>query len=269
MSKRAAILDRLGIQQWVLRGHEPAAVEAPAAPGDAAAPAPTRPVSTAANEMKALLEYEQPQVSAPTTEPHPDVARQGVEVQASDWSELRAEVAGCTACELHKTRTQTVFGVGNEQADWMIIGEAPGAEEDKRGEPFVGTAGQLLDLILESIDQPRSKSFIANILKCRPPSNRDPHQDEAAACSGFLDKQIEWVQPKVILCVGRVSAQTLLSSSESTARLRGKVHRHPATGIPVVVTYHPAYLLRRPIEKRKVWEDLKLARRVAAGEVTA
>lgn len=169
-------------------------------------------------------------------------------------------------CALHETRTQTVFGVGKRDAEWMIIGEAPGAEEDRRGEPFVGRAGKLLDNMLRAAGFAREDVFIANILKCRPPDNRDPRPEEAAACSGYLRRQIEWVGPKLILCVGRIAAQNLLSTTESTGKLRGRVHRHPVTGTPVIVTYHPAYLLRQPSEKRKAWEDLKLAMRVARGE---
>ncbi|HEX7031167.1 MAG TPA: uracil-DNA glycosylase [Gammaproteobacteria bacterium] len=182
------------------------------------------------------------------------------------WPALEAEVAACMACALHETRTQTVFGVGNRNADWMVVGEAPGFEEDRQGEPFVGRAGQLLDRMLLAAGFQREDVFIANILKCRPPNNRDPRPEEAAACSGFLRRQIEWVAPKLILCVGRIAAQNLLATSESTGKLRGKVHRHPETGTPVIVTYHPAYLLRQPSEKRKAWEDLKLAMRVARGE---
>lgn len=184
-----------------------------------------------------------------------------------DWEVLRQRVAQCTACTLHETRTQTVFGVGDISADWMIIGEAPGQEEDRRGEPFVGRAGQLLDAMLKAAGFEREQVFITNILKCRPPNNRDPRPEEASACSGYLRRQIEWIAPKLILSVGRISAQNLLGTDATIGRLRGRVHRHPDTGTPIVVTYHPAYLLRQPAEKRKAWEDLKLAMRVAAGEV--
>lgn len=182
---------------------------------------------------------------------------------ALGWDELRAAVASCTRCALHETRTQTVFGVGNPTADWMIIGEAPGAEEDRRGEPFVGRAGKLLDEMLLAIGQKRESVFIANILKCRPPNNRDPAADEAAACRPYLERQIELVQPKIILAVGRIAAQQLLQSDAPVGRLRGKVHQLGAT--PVVVTYHPAYLLRSPSQKRKSWDDLCLAADVMEG----
>ncbi len=177
-----------------------------------------------------------------------------------DWEELRTTVAGCTLCSLHRHRTQTVFGVGSRQADWMIIGEAPGAEEDRRGEPFVGRAGKLLDEMLRAVGLDRSTAFITNILKCRPPNNRDPAADEAAACRGYLERQIDMVNPRLILAVGRIAAQQLLHCDTPVGRMRGRVHALNNRQVPVVVTYHPAYLLRSPSQKRKVWEDLCLAR---------
>jgi DNA polymerase len=180
----------------------------------------------------------------------------------TDWDELRACVAGCTRCELAQGRTNTVFGVGNTQADWMIIGEAPGAEEDRQGEPFVGRAGKLLDQMLHAIGQTRDSVFIANILKCRPPNNRDPKPEEAAACRDYLDRQIAMIRPKIILAVGRIAAQNLLGTSDPVGRMRG--HAHDLDGIPLVVTYHPAYLLRSPSQKRKSWSDLCLATRLVA-----
>jgi len=182
------------------------------------------------------------------------------------WDELRASVAACTRCELHKGRTQTVFGVGSPDADWMLIGEAPGAEEDRRGEPFVGRAGKLLDEMLRAIGEARDSVFIANILKCRPPNNRDPKPDEAAACRSYLERQIELVQPRILLAVGRIAAHQLLETDEPVGRLRGKVHRLGET--PLIVTYHPAYLLRSPSQKRKSWDDLCLARRVVSGAMS-
>lgn len=176
------------------------------------------------------------------------------------WRALESEVAGCTRCGLHKTRTQTVFGVGSRTADWMIIGEAPGAEEDRRGEPFVGRAGKLLDEMLRALGVERRQVFIANILKCRPPNNRDPAQEEAQSCRPYLDRQLTLLQPKVILAVGRIAAQQLLGSDAPVGRLRGSVHELATFGLPLVVTYHPAYLLRSPIQKRKVWQDLCLAK---------
>lgn len=180
---------------------------------------------------------------------------------SASWDELRACVADCRRCALAESRTNTVFGVGNTDADWMIIGEAPGAEEDRQGEPFVGRAGKLLDQMLLAIGQSRDKVFIANILKCRPPNNRDPQPDEAAACRDYLERQIALVQPRIVLAVGRIAAQNLLGSDEPVGRMRGRAHE--LDGIPLVVTYHPAYLLRSPSQKRKAWSDLCLARRLA------
>lgn len=170
---------------------------------------------------------------------------------------LSAEVAACTRCELHRSRTQTVFGVGDPQARLMIIGEAPGADEDAQGEPFVGRAGRLLNAMLLGIGLRREQVYVANILKCRPPRNRDPVAEEVAACSHYLARQIALVAPELILAVGRIAAQNLLGVSTPIGKLRGRDHRHPTTDTPVLVTYHPAYLLRSPLEKRRAWEDLK------------
>ena len=178
------------------------------------------------------------------------------------WQELQTAVQSCTRCDLSKTRTQTVFGTGDQQATWMIIGEAPGAEEDRQGEPFVGKAGQLLNNMLLAIGMPRETVYIANVLKCRPPNNRDPKADEAANCRGYLERQIALVNPALILVVGRIAAQNLLQTDQPLARLRGKAHRAPVSNVPVVVTYHPAYLLRQPADKRKAWQDLLFAREV-------
>lgn len=194
-------------------------------------------------------------------DPEVEVADAVVEPDSGDWPELRAAVSSCTRCALHESRTQTVFGVGNTEADWMIIGEAPGAEEDRRGEPFVGRAGKLLDEMLRAVGQGRESVFIANILKCRPPNNRDPKPEESTQCRGYLERQIQLVQPKIILAVGRIAAQLLLDTDTPVGRLRGSLHHLNET--PLVVTYHPAYLLRSPSQKRKSWDDLCLARRVA------
>lgn len=181
---------------------------------------------------------------------------------AADWDGLRQQVSVCTLCSLHQTRTQTVFGVGNPSADWMIVGEAPGAEEDRRGEPFVGRAGQLLDEMLRALGLQRESVFIANILKCRPPNNRDPLANESLSCRAYLERQIELVSPKLIVAVGRVAAQHLLGSDAPVGRLRGQEHALNDGQLPVVVTYHPAYLLRSPAQKRKVWQDLCMARQI-------
>jgi uracil-DNA glycosylase len=181
-----------------------------------------------------------------------------------DWTELRARVAACTRCSLSATRTQTVFGVGNPQAEWLIVGEAPGAEEDRRGEPFVGRAGQLLNSMLKAIGLAREQVYIANVLKCRPPHNRDPAPGEVVECLPYLERQIALIRPKIMLAVGRISAQNLLKTDTSLGRLRLKVHAFGSARVPLVVTYHPAYLLRTPSDKRKAWEDLKFAREVCA-----
>ena len=179
-----------------------------------------------------------------------------------DWDRLRETVANCSRCELCKSRTKTVFGVGNLAADWMVIGEAPGAEEDRRGEPFVGRAGKLLNEMLRAIGQSRDSVFIANILKCRPPHNRDPKPEEAEKCRHYLEQQIALVQPKIILAVGRVAAQNLLGRDDPLGKLRAQTYE--LDGIPLVVTYHPAYLLRSPSHKRQSWQDLCLAVRLVA-----
>jgi uracil-DNA glycosylase len=194
-------------------------------------------------------------------------------VASMDWAELRAAVQGCRACGLCEKRTQTVFGVGHPQAHWMIVGEAPGEQEDAQGEPFVGKAGQLLDRMLASAgltrqdvagadaaEQAARQVYIANVLKCRPPGNRNPEPQEVLRCEPYLRRQIDLVQPKLILAMGRFAVQTLLGSQEAIGRLRGRVHR-PAGLPPVIVTYHPAYLLRNPVDKSKAWDDLCLAAR--------
>ena len=181
---------------------------------------------------------------------------------AIDWNELQEAVRICTKCALHRGRTQTVFGVGSRTADLLIIGEAPGAEEDRRGEPFVGRAGQLLNAMLAAIHLAREDVYIANILKCRPPNNRDPKSDEAATCTPYLQRQIDLLQPRVILALGRIAAQWLLQSDAPIGRLRGRTFEYGAGATPLVVSYHPAYLLRSPLAKSKSWEDLKLVTRL-------
>jgi DNA polymerase len=184
-----------------------------------------------------------------------------------DWPSLRQAIATCQACKLCESRTQTVFGVGHPNAHWMIVGEAPGEQEDLKGEPFVGAAGQLLDAMLGALGLSRDEGpaerqvFIANTLKCRPPRNRNPEPDELARCEPFLRRQIELVQPRIILAMGRFALQLLLRSDEAVGRLRGRVHHYE--GVPLIVTYHPAYLLRQPADKAKAWEDLCLAASVA------
>lgn len=180
-----------------------------------------------------------------------------------DWPALREAVAACTACRLCEERRQTVFGVGNERAHWMIVGEAPGEQEDRQGEPFVGKSGQLLDNMLRAVALTRSAAppaqqvYIANTIKCRPPGNRNPEPDELSKCEPFLIRQLELVQPRIILAMGRFAVHSLLRSTEPIGRLRGRVHHYQ--GVPLVVTYHPAYLLRNPEDKAKAWDDLCLA----------
>jgi DNA polymerase len=229
---RQQYLDALGIISWVRRGPKAGGAETGADGEHVETPPPvaeTVPVST----------------EAPTPEP------------ASGWQALQAAVAGCRACELHRGRTHTVFGVGDRNARLMIIGEAPGAEEDRQGEPFVGRAGQLLNAMLRAIGLERGQVFIANILKCRPPGNRNPAPDEVAACAHFLRQQVALVRPQVILAVGGVAAHNLLQTDDAVGRLRRRVHAYGENRIPLLVTYHPAYLLRRPEEKAKAWQDLQ------------
>jgi DNA polymerase len=186
------------------------------------------------------------------------------EIGRLDWDDLEFKVAKCKACALHGARTQTVFGVGSRSADWLIVGEAPGEQEDLKGEPFVGRAGQLLNEMLRAIGRAREEVYIANILKCRPPRNRDPEPAEAESCEPFLQRQVSLLNPGIIVAAGRIAAQNLLKTSTPIGKLRGTVHRYQ--GIPLIVTYHPAYLLRSPLEKRKAWDDLQLAVRTYQGQ---
>jgi uracil-DNA glycosylase len=194
----------------------------------------------------------------------PALAAPALAATEPQWQALRAEVSVCTRCELSRTRTQTVFGVGNPRAELLVIGEAPGAEEDRQGEPFVGRAGQLLNSMLCAMGYPRETVYIANVLKCRPPGNRDPRPEESASCRPFLQRQLALLRPRLILAVGRIAAQNLLETNTAIARLRGQVHRFGESATPLIVTYHPAYLLRSPGEKRKAWGDLKFARQQLA-----
>jgi DNA polymerase len=174
------------------------------------------------------------------------------------WQELKQQVRDCTACQLRAGCTRTVFGTGDEQAEWLFVGEGPGADEDAQGEPFVGQAGKLLDSMLLAINLKRGKNvYIANIVKCRPPNNRAPEKDEITACLPYLQRQIELIKPKLIVALGKTAATSLLGQDRPLASLRGKLHDYH--GIPLVITYHPAYLLRSPMEKAKSWQDLCLA----------
>ena len=251
--RRRQYLETLGIDLWVRRNRGASAEAPPDSPPEASAEAP--PAAPAAGQVSARAE---PGAGVP----------QGPAVMTSDeaareWQQLLEEVRGCTRCPLHLTRTQGVLGVGPKRADWLVIGEAPGAEEDRRGEPFVGAAGQLLDAMLRAISLDRHTNvYIANVLKSRPPNNRDPRPEEVEACLPYLARQIALLQPKIMLAVGRIAAQNLLGTDAPLGRLRGRVHHFGERQTPLVVTYHPAYLLRTPADKRKAWEDLKFARSV-------
>jgi uracil-DNA glycosylase len=265
--RRIALLDAMGIDRYVRRGGpgerpvepeaSPPEVQRPAAPP----PVPRPPVGAVVRPLRpAPVLAEAPSVRAPQS-----VLASPPDTTGLSWAQLLAGVQECRRCALCESRTQTVFGVGDPAARWMIVGEAPGADEDRQGEPFVGRAGQLLNAMLQAIGQPRATVYIANVLKCRPPGNRDPLPDEVRQCLPNLQRQIELVDPALIVCVGRVAAQNLLGVDLPLAQLRGRVHRLGATGRPVIVTYHPAYLLRTPSEKRKAWADLKFALEVAHG----
>ncbi len=178
------------------------------------------------------------------------------------WEQLQQRVQACTQCELHRSRTQTVFGVGDRQANLLIVGEAPGAHEDRQGKPFVGRAGQLLNSMLQAIGLNREQVYIANILKCRPPNNRDPKPEETRTCTPFLERQVALLAPKVILAVGRIATHYLLNTTSSMGRLRGKRYQFRDTEIPLIVSYHPAYLLRSPREKMKSYADLLLVKQI-------
>ncbi len=251
--RRLAYLEALGIEVWLLK-------EGPRAEGKGPR-AKEQFLTSSVAETTAPNRAAESQGTAPrpsTLGPRPS----GLDFSELDWPELQARVANCEKCELHNSRTQTVFGVGNPAADLLVVGEAPGADEDRLGEPFVGRAGQLLTAMLRAIGLQRGDVYIANILKCRPPGNRNPSLDEAAACQGYLQRQIALVQPKLILAVGAVAARNLLGSAEPVGSLRRRVHSYGPAAIPVLVSYHPAYLLRQPEEKAKAWEDLQQAARL-------
>lgn len=228
------------------------------APSLAPSPASPRPAPRSPGPVAA------PTATAATATPAPMRTPRPAGIETMDWPALRTAVAGCQACPLCASRRQTVFGVGNEHAHWMVIGEAPGEQEDRAGEPFVGKAGQLLDRMLEALGltramaPPEQQVFIANVLKCRPPGNRNPQPDEVAQCEPYLKRQVELVRPRIILAMGRFAVQSILQTQEPIGRLRGREHHY--AGVPVIVTYHPAYLLRSPADKALAWEDLCLAR---------
>jgi uracil-DNA glycosylase len=238
--RKHAVLQALDIPVWMRRG--------------AVVPASPEPLPAQAIDNSAA------HASVSTVEPAT------IDVASMDWDTLSNTVAQCTRCGLCKSRTQTVFGVGDQAARWMIVGEAPGAEEDARGEPFVGQAGRLLDNMLAAIGVQRQQVYIANVLKCRPPGNRNPEPGEVAQCAPYLQRQLELVNPQLVLLLGRFAAQSLLGTDASIASLRGKVHQITVQdrAVPAVVSYHPAYLLRNLPEKAKSWADLNFARQCAA-----
>ncbi|SEA52687.1 uracil-DNA glycosylase [Nitrosospira multiformis] len=201
------------------------------------------------------------QVCMPSANATEDVAeKRRAMILRMEWDQLKESVEGCVACRLCSSRTRTVFGVGDPNADWLYVGEGPGAQEDALGEPFVGQAGKLLDNMLMAIGLKRGRDvFIANIVKCRPPGNREPSDDEAQCCEPYLARQIELIKPRLIVALGKTAARNLLNTDASIGSLRGKLHQHE--GIPVIVTYHPAYLLRTLVAKAKAWEDLCFAQR--------
>ncbi|MFA5940056.1 MAG: uracil-DNA glycosylase [Sinimarinibacterium sp.] len=268
--RRNQYLKTLGIETWQSR--EAAGAAAPKAASEPVAAAPgfeTRPPSRTAKSSTRIAEplpagmvvaaapsaAATAQFAAAASAARPEVPR--------DWAGLRAVVKDCRACKLCATRTQTVFGVGYESAPLMIVGEGPGADEDAQGEPFVGRAGKLLDEMLRSIGRvradvrPEHAVFIANVVKCRPPGNRDPEADEVESCRPYLDRQIELVKPRLIVALGRIAAQRLLATDTPLSKLRGPLYHYGPTQTPLLITYHPAYLLRSPREKAKSWDDLK------------
>jgi DNA polymerase len=258
--RRNQYLQAIGVDVWVSRHATAAAPVTEAAATADAAPDLKAPLSSSAAGVGGVAS-----VGAQATVGPEPTAPSGAPT-VTTWESLRAEVLTCTRCTLHTSRTQGVFGVGNREAQWLVVGEAPGAEEDRRGEPFVGRAGHLLDAMLRAIGLNRANNvYIANVLKSRPPGNRDPKPEEVAACLPFLMRQIELLRPRVMLAVGRIAAQNLLATDVPLGRLRGKVHHFGELNTPLIVTYHPAYLLRTPGDKRKAWEDLKFARSVFRG----
>ncbi|HET7833583.1 MAG TPA: uracil-DNA glycosylase [Gallionella sp.] len=273
MKKREAMLRELHLYPlWKLREGRGTAPENPAMPAPPVEaglqPAPVleeRAISPADAASTANV-GPQPVALAPAAETLDEAGTSRIQhIAGLDWPELRVMVRDCTACRLRAGCTQTVFGVGDEQADWLFVGEGPGADEDIKGEPFVGQAGKLLDSMLASIKLRRGDNvFIANIVKCRPPNNRTPAADEIATCIPYLWRQIALIRPKLIVALGKTAATSLLKRDVPIGSLRGKLHDYQ--GISLIVTYHPAYLLRSPMEKAKAWEDLCFAVRVMRGE---
>ena len=265
--RQQAMLQAMGLRLWSAPLDD-AAATADALESAVVAPA-AEPVLGEA-ELEAELEAATEAALAPAASAPARPAITRGDIAVLDWAALRESVAACTACELCKSRTQTVFGVGHTQAQWMVVGEAPGENEDLQGEPFVGASGELLDRMLAALrltrsaegDTPSSQRvYIANTLKCRPPRNRNPSAEEMAQCEPYLVRQIALLKPRIILAMGRFAVQALLRTDEPIGKLRGRVHRYE--GVPLVVTYHPSYLLRSPHEKARAWDDLCLAAETA------
>jgi len=271
----SAILKQMGITRWVLRDAaietgEEAVVDVAGAgdTGTVTPPAVKLPVQSMPVEP-AVPEFT-PQVGSSTqsvvaTKSAIPTSATPKPITVQTLATLRIEVEQCRACKLAESRTRTVFGSGPEQSDWLFVGEAPGQQEDRQGKPFVGRAGSLLTQMLLALGQSREQVFITNTLKCRPPGNRDPEPDELKACEPFLIKQIALLQPGVMVALGHISAQALLNSDQPLGKLRGQVYRYGPDNVPLIVTYHPAHLLRNPADKAKVWEDLLLANRQLPG----
>jgi len=252
VTRRRLILEEMGLGPvWRLRAPDVAPEKADAA--QPAAVVPSTPAASASGPPRRTV--------APAASQENDERRSAI--LQMDWAVLKASVAQCIACPLHAKRTNTVFGVGDEQADWLFVGEGPGAEEDAQGEPFVGQAGRLLDNMLAAIELKRGEQvYIANVVKCRPPGNRNPEALEMHRCEPYLTRQIALIQPKLIVAMGRIAATHLLATDASIASLRGRVHDYQGT--PLIVTYHPAYLLRTLTDKAKSWADLCFARETMA-----
>lgn len=250
-NRREEMLREMGIAPiWHLRAQAGGAVAEPAVVAER--------IEAPVAEVAPAVERKAPQTAAPVAAVADDFEARRVRVEQMDWPALKETVAGCTACPLHKGRCKTVFGVGDEAADWLFVGEGPGADEDREGEPFVGQAGKLLDSMLAAVQLARGQRvYIANVVKCRPPGNRNPEPGEAKACEPYLQRQIALIKPKLIVALGKVAAVNLLGRDAPVASLRGKVHRYG--DVPLIVTYHPAYLLRSLPDKSKAWADLCFA----------
>jgi uracil-DNA glycosylase family 4 len=270
--RQRQMLQEMGIRLWapVSQPHEAAAEEAvetrvatSAAVMAATAPVTAATATPASTSAAATANFPAAATAPPTADAPATAAARAQMIATLSWPALREAVVSCTACTLCETRRQTVFGVGHQSAHWMIVGEAPGEQEDLKGEPFVGAAGQLLDNMLHALKLTRGEAtaerqvYIANTLKCRPPRNRNPEPQELQQCEPFLVRQIELIRPRIILAMGRFAVQALLRSGEPVGKLRGRVHEYH--GVPLVVTYHPAYLLRNLADKARAWDDLCLA----------